>query len=102
MKEAAVEHLKSCNDKKAIAAYQKKIAEDKEKEKRKAKAVETQEDVMAFKTWEHNGRQVFYCDDSNSDSFYRVIFLTGPPLKMSLDCPPPKMPRLAPPALEKF
>jgi len=58
MKEAAMEHLKSCNDKKAIAAYQKKIAEDKEKEKRKAKAVETQEDVMAFKTWEHNGRQV--------------------------------------------
>ena len=67
MKEAAVEHLKSCNDKKAIAAYQKKIAEDKEKEKRKAKAVETQEDVMAFKTWEHNGRQV-YCDDNKSDS----------------------------------
>ena len=58
MKEAAVEHLKSCNDKKAIAAYQKKIAEDKEKERTQAKAVETQEDVMAFKTWEHNGRQV--------------------------------------------
>ena len=28
---------------------------------------------------------------------YRVVFLTGPPLKMSLDWPPPKMPRLAPP-----
>ena len=25
---------------------------------------------------------------------YRVIFLTGPALKMSLDWPPPKMPRL--------
>ena len=74
MKEAAVEHLKSCNDKKAIAAYQKKIAEDKEKEKRKAKAVETQEDVMAFKTWEHNGRQVFYCENNNSDSFYELKF----------------------------
>merc|ERR1719237_213623 len=47
MKEGADEHLKTCDDKKAIAA-----------EKRKEKAVETQEDVMAFKTWEHNGRQV--------------------------------------------
>ena len=32
---------------------------------------------------------------------YRVIFLTGPPLKMFLDWPPPKMPRLAPPYLER-
>ena len=32
---------------------------------------------------------------------YRVIFLTGPPLKMSLDWPPPKMPRLAPPCFGK-
>ena len=32
---------------------------------------------------------------------YRVVFLTGPPLKMSLDWPPPKMPRLAPPLLWK-
>ena len=58
MKEGAEEHLKSCDDKKAIAAYKKKVAEEKEREKRKEKAVETQEDVMAFKTWEHNGRQV--------------------------------------------
>ena len=58
MKEAAAEHLKTCDDKKAIAAYKKKVAEEKEREKRKEKAVETQEDVMAFKTWEHNGRQV--------------------------------------------
>ena len=28
---------------------------------------------------------------------YRVIFLTGPPLKMSLDCPPPNLLGLAPP-----
>ena len=28
---------------------------------------------------------------------YRVVFLTGPPLKMSLDWPPLKMPGLAPP-----
>ena len=32
---------------------------------------------------------------------YRVIFLTGPPLKMFLDWPLPKMPRLAPPYLER-
>ena len=30
------------------------------------------------------------------DIKYRVVFLTGPPLKMSLDWPPPKMLRLAP------
>ena len=58
MKEGAEEHLKTCDDKKAIAAYKKKVAEEKEREKRKEKAEETQEDVMAFKTWEHNGRQV--------------------------------------------
>ena len=28
---------------------------------------------------------------------YRVIFLTGPPLKMSLDWPPPNLLGLAPP-----
>ena len=33
---------------------------------------------------------------------YRVIFLTGPPLKMSLDWPPLKMPRLAPPKSCKY
>ena len=32
---------------------------------------------------------------------YRVIFLTGPPLKMSLDWPPQKTPWLAPPQFEK-
>ena len=30
-----------------------------------------------------------------------MFFLTGPPLKMSLDWPPQKMPRLAPPYFEK-
>ena len=30
-----------------------------------------------------------------------MIFLTGPPLKMSLDWPPPKIPRLAPPCFGK-
>ena len=32
---------------------------------------------------------------------YKVFFLTGPPLKMSLHWPPPKMPRLAPPCFGK-
>ena len=31
--------------------------------------------------------EVRYCD--NLDKYYRVIFLTGPPLKMSLDWPSP-------------
>ena len=42
---------------------------------------------------------------SESDSpgaIYRVVFLTGPPLKMSLDWPPLKMPRLAPPKSCKY
>ena len=34
--------------------------------------------------------------------FIQGVFLTGPPLKMSLDWPPPKMPPLAPPTLKKF
>ena len=33
---------------------------------------------------------------------YRVIFLTGPHLKMYLDWPPPKMPQLAPPTLKSM
>ena len=33
----------------------------------------------------------------DSHSLYRVIFLTGPPLKMSLDWPPPNLLGLAPP-----
>ena len=37
MKEGAEEHLKTCDDKKAIAAYKKKVAEEKEREKRKEK-----------------------------------------------------------------
>ena len=28
---------------------------------------------------------------------YRVVFLTGPPPEMSVDCPPPNLPGLAPP-----
>ena len=39
---------------------------------------------------------------STHPPYYRVVFLTGPPLKMSLDWPPPKMPRLAPPTLKKY
>ena len=42
--------------------------------------------------------------DTNVDSEEIIIqgdFLTGPPLKMSLDWPPQKMPGLAPPHFEK-
>ena len=56
--EAAREHLNNCNDEKAISAYKKKIAAmEKLKDKKELKE-ELQEDVQAFKTWEHNGRQV--------------------------------------------
>ena len=36
-------------------------------------------------------------DRHQTYSIYRVIFLTGPPLKMSLDWPPPNLLGLAPP-----
>ena len=36
-------------------------------------------------------------DRHQTYSIYRVIFLTGPPLKMSLDWPPPKLLGLPPP-----
>jgi len=56
--EDAKEHLENCKDEKAIAEYQRKLIGIKEKEVAKAKQDELQEDVQAFKTWEHNGRQV--------------------------------------------
>ena len=51
--------------------------------------------------------QVIICDGSSVRTLYKVVettgwfFLTGPPLKMSLDWPPQKMPRLAPPCFGK-
>ena len=56
--EDAKNHLEECNDKKAIAAYQKTVAGTKAKEEEKKKKEEQQEDVMAYKIWETNGRQV--------------------------------------------
>jgi len=56
--EDAKEHLNSCNNKEEIAAYKKKIASIEKFKNKKAAQEELQEDVQAFKTWEHNGRQV--------------------------------------------
>lgn len=56
--EDAKEHLNSCNNKEAIAAYKKKMASIEKFKNKKAAQEELQEDVQAFKTWEHNGRQV--------------------------------------------
>jgi len=57
-REEVQEHLDSCNDKKAIAAHRKKVLEEKAAAAKKESKQETQEEVMAYKTWEHNGRQV--------------------------------------------
>jgi len=56
--EDAKGHLEGCNDKEAIKAHQKAEAKKKAKAEKKDKLEESQEDVMAFKTWEYNGRQV--------------------------------------------
>ena len=57
-KDDAREHLTNCNDQRQIKAYQKDIADRKSKENSKKTAQESQEEVLAFKTWEFNGRQV--------------------------------------------
>ena len=57
-KEMAKEHLDNCCDAKQIAAYKKKMAEIEKARSKKDAREEVQEDVQAFKTWEHNGRQV--------------------------------------------
>jgi len=56
--EDAKEHLDNCINEKEIAAYKKKIAGMKAAKVKKGEQEELQEDVQAFKTWEHNGRQV--------------------------------------------
>lgn len=56
--EDAKEHLDNCNNEKEIAAYKRKMAGLKVADEKKEKQAELQEDVQAFKTWEHNGRQV--------------------------------------------
>ena len=57
-KEMAREHLDNCCDAKQISAYKKKMAEIEKARSKKDAKEEVQEDVQAFKTWEHNGRQV--------------------------------------------
>ena len=56
--EFAREHLDNCKDQKEIAAYKKKLAALEQSASRREEQNEKQEDVQAFKTWEHNGRQV--------------------------------------------
>lgn len=56
--EDAKAHLEGCTDQKEIEAHRASMAKKKAKEGKKKSAEETQEDVMALKTWEHNGRQV--------------------------------------------
>jgi len=51
-------HLESCNDQNEIAAYQKSLAAKKAALEKKERKEESQEDMLAFKTWEFNGRQV--------------------------------------------
>jgi len=56
--EDAKDHLENCSNEKEIAAYKKKMAGMKAADVKKEMQAELQEDVQAFKTWEHNGRQV--------------------------------------------
>jgi len=56
--EDAKDHLDNCNNEKEIAAYKKQMAGKKTALEKKGMQEELQEDVQAFKTWEHNGRQV--------------------------------------------
>eukprot|EP00116_Pleurobrachia_bachei_P003102 sb/3463364/ len=54
----AKEHLAGCNDAKAHSVYKAKQAKERASKDAKTKAVETQEETQAYKTWEYNGRQV--------------------------------------------
>ena len=56
--ESAREHLDNCNNQQEIAAYKKKMAGLESAKAKNQARVEVQEDVQAYKTWEHNGRQV--------------------------------------------
>jgi len=56
--EDAQAHLSGCTDKEAIAAHKATLAKQEANMKRKREAEESQEDVLAHKTWEINGRQV--------------------------------------------
>ena len=52
------EHLADCNDKEKIKAYQQEMAEKEASSRSKADAVENEEELLALKQWEMNGRQV--------------------------------------------
>ena len=52
------EHLNNCNDQNKIEAHKKKVAAMELSAAEEQEKKEVQEDIQAFKTWEHNGRQV--------------------------------------------
>ena len=52
------EHLSDCNDKEKIKEYQKQVAIKEASSRSKTGAIENEEEVLALKQWEMNGRQV--------------------------------------------
>lgn len=52
------EHLADCNDEENIKQYQKKMAEKEARGRSKVEAIENEEELLALKQWEMNGRQV--------------------------------------------
>ena len=56
--EEASNHLAECNDKKKIKQYQDEVAEGKAARAKKESSKASEEEVLAFKQWEMNGRQV--------------------------------------------
>lgn len=51
-------HLDDCNDKRKIQEYQEKIRKEKAAKAEKESTKSSEEEVLAFKQWEMNGRQV--------------------------------------------
>jgi len=54
----AKEHLENCNDEKEIAKHQKFLEKHKALKGVKSSKQATQQEIMAAKQWEHNGRQI--------------------------------------------
>jgi len=54
----AKEHLENCNDEKEIAKHQKFLEKQKALKGVKSSKQATQQEIMAAKQWEHNGRQI--------------------------------------------
>jgi len=54
----AKEHLENCNDENEIAKHQKFLEKQKALKGVKSSKQATQQEIMAAKQWEHNGRQI--------------------------------------------